>query len=71
MLLSAIRSNPTIVLGTLQKFDTFIAFGQALNPEQQLHLSGNLHRVNEFFKSDQGKAALSLLAEEFVSFTST
>jgi hypothetical protein len=68
MLVQAVRSNPVAVLSALQKFDTYVSFGQALTVDQQVCLSMNLTKVNDFIKSEQGKTSLSMLAEEFVAY---
>lgn len=68
MLVDAVRKNPVAVLSALQKFDTYISFGQALTVDQQVCLSMNLNKVNDFIRSEQGKTSLSLLAEEFMSY---
>jgi len=68
VLVHAVRSNPVAVLSALQKFDTYVSFGQALTVDQQVCLSMNLNKVNDFIKSEQGKNSLSLLAEEFMTF---
>jgi len=68
MLVDAVRKNPVAVLSALQKFDTYVSFGQALTVDQQVCLSMNLTKVNDFIKSEQGKTSLSLLAEEFMNF---
>lgn len=68
MLVDAVRRNPVAVLSALQKFDTYVSFGQALTVDQQVCLSMNLTKVNDFLKSEQGKTSLSMLAEEFVDF---
>lgn len=68
MLVTAVKNNPGVVLGMLQKFETYIAFGNALTLDQQLCISANLNKVTEFLKSDVGKSSLSVVAEEFVDF---
>ena len=68
MLVTAVKNNPGVVLGMLQKFETYVAFGNALTLDQQLCISTNLSKVTEFIKSDVGKSSLSVVAEEFVNF---
>lgn len=68
-IVQALKSNPTVVQSALQKFDAYSSLGKALTVEQQVHISSNLDKLDKFFKSDKGKACLSLLAEEFVLFT--
>jgi hypothetical protein len=70
-LFHAIKNNPTVVNMALQKFEACRSFGQALTQEQQIVISNNLHRVNEYFKSDDGKDLLGILADDFVKFTKT
>ena len=67
----AIKTNPLVVQMALQKFEACRSFGQALSSDQQVVISNNLHRVNEYFKSDDGKELLSILADDFVKFTKT
>lgn len=67
-LAAAIKSNPTVIQLALQKFDAYNSFGNALSNNQQLVISNNLNKVDAFFKSEQGKTSLGLLAEEFVDF---
>lgn len=64
----ALRSNPTVVMEALTKLETYNSFGQALTVDQQLCVSKNIDKLNEFFKSDSGKLAVSILAEEFTKF---
>ena len=66
----AIKSNPSVVQAALQKFEAYAAFGNAITIQQQICISNNLNRLNDFFKSDQGKDSLSILADEFVKFIS-
>ena len=68
MLVDAVRRNPVVVLSALQKFDTYVSFGQALTVDQQVCLSMNLNKVYDFIKSEQGKTSLSMLAEEFMAY---
>ena len=70
-LFHAIKTNPTVVQLALQKFEACRSFGEALNKEQQVVISNNLHRVNEYFKSNDGKDLISILADDFVKFTKT
>lgn len=67
----AIKNNPAVVQMALQKFEACRSFGQALSQEQQIAISNNLHRINEYFKSDDGKDLISILADDFVKFTKT
>ena len=67
----AIKNNPTVVQMALQKFEACRSFGNALSEEQQMVISNNLHRVNEYFKSNDGKDLISILADDFVKFTKT
>ena len=67
----AIKNNPVVVQMALQKFEACRSFGNALSQEQQMVISNNLHRVNEYFKSNDGKDLISILADDFVKFTKT
>jgi hypothetical protein len=65
-----IQKNPILVPTVLQKFEAYIAFGQALSVEQQLHISKNIGSLGSFFRSDVGKTSIGLLADEFIKFSS-
>ena len=67
-LLHALRTNQTVVQMALHKIDAYKSFGDALTPEQQLYISSNLNKLDEFFMSQTGKDSISILAEEFVKF---
>lgn len=67
-LLQLLKSNQEIVQLVLHKIDAYKSFGDALNNEQQIYVSNNLNKVNEFFKSKVGKDSISILADEFVRF---
>jgi hypothetical protein len=64
-----IRENPKVVQTILQKFDCYKTFGQSLTLDQQVCLSKNLHKLDGFFKTEQGKHAISNLMTEFTSYT--
>jgi len=68
LLTGYVKSNPALVLATLQKFETFQLFGAALTYDQQVVLSNNLHRVNEFLISEEGKEYVCLLVDTFAGF---
>jgi len=70
-LFHAIKTNPAVVQMALQKFEACRSFGQALNEEQQVTISNNLNRINDYFKSTEGKDLLGILADDFVRFTKT
>lgn len=70
-LFHAVKTNPIVVQMALQKFEACRSFGQALSQEQQVTISNNLHRINDYFKSEDGKDLLSILADDFVKFTKT
>lgn len=67
----AIKSNPVVVQATLHKFKAYRSFGTAMTNEQQLVLSNNLDKLNDFFKSEEGKQAISIFADEFTKFVKT
>ena len=67
-LLHALRTNQTVVQMALHKIEAYRAFGQAITPEQQLYISSNLNELGSFFKSQEGRDAISILAQEFVDF---
>ncbi len=68
LIIHAIKSNPTVIIQTLQKFDTFKLLGQSLSTEQQVVLSNNAVLINDFLKSEAGRTAAYLWAEEYCSF---
>ena len=63
-----VKNNPALVLNVLQKFDTFKYFGNALSVEQQIFLSNNLHCVNSFLISEDGKEYVCILIDAFKEF---
>lgn len=64
----AIKSNPTTVLATLHKFKAYRSLGDAMTTEQQITLSNNVNKLNDFFKSEDGKMSIAIFAEEFTKF---
>lgn len=68
MILEAVKSNPGVVINTLQKFDTFKLLGAAITPELQLALSNNLNMINPFLSSDAGRAASKAWVESFSGY---
>lgn len=69
VLITALKNNPDIAIKAIQKTNTFTLVGKALSLEQQVYISSNLSKFEPFLTSQRGKDAVSLLAEEFVSFT--
>ena len=65
LIVQAIQSNPTVVPKILHKFEAFVALGQALTPEQQVYISGNINKLAEFFRDKEVKEALGILADAF------
>lgn len=68
MIIHAIKSNPKVILDTVQKFDTFKLLGSSLSSEQQVVLSNNAPLLNDFLRSEAGRTAIYLWAEEFCTF---
>lgn len=68
LIIHAIKSNPKVIIQTLQKFDTFKLLGQSLSEEQQIVLSNNAILINDFLKSEAGRTAAYLWAEEYCTF---
>ena len=68
MIIHAIKANPKVIIDTLQKFDTFKLLGSSLSTEQQVVLSNNASLVNDFLRSEQGRTAAYLWADEFTNF---
>lgn len=68
ILATVIRNNPALVVSTLQRTGIFVTIGQALSNTQQLCVSNNINRLEDYFKSKEGKSSLSLMANEFAEF---
>lgn len=68
VLAHAIRSNQTIVQATLFKFKAYRSFGEALSNSQQVNLSKNLDKLNDFFKTDVGREAIAIFGESFEEY---
>jgi hypothetical protein len=62
------KNNPSFCLAILQNFKTFQLFGECLSTSQQICLSNNLPKINEFLMSSKGKTSISIIAEEFVEY---
>lgn len=70
LIIHAIKSNPKVIVETLQKFDTFKLLGQSLSTEQQVVISNNAILINDFLKSEAGRTAAFLWADEYCKFVS-
>lgn len=68
ILWEAIKTNPELFLHTLQNFESFKLFGAALTQERQIFISNNLHRVNDFLISEDGKVHIAFLIDAFEEF---
>ena len=66
---STIQTNPLLVSQVLLKFDAFVSFGKALTPEQQTYISSNIDKLSEFFRQDDVKQAIGIIAEAFITKT--
>ena len=66
-----VKNNPHTFLSILQNFRTFQLFGKLLTEEQQIIISKNLAKTDEFLKSEQGKDSVSIMIEEFCKFVNT
>lgn len=65
-----IRNNITQVQQTAARFDAvYQSFGGALTEKQKVLISNNLDKLEEFFKSEDGKGMISMFVEEFEKFT--
>ena len=67
-LVYAIKNNPVAVQGALHKFEAYKVFGEALTKDQQVFISSNLDKIADFFKTEKGMDAISILADEFIKF---
>lgn len=68
VLATVIRNNPALVISTLQRTGVFVTIGQALSNTQQLCISNNIGKLEEYFKTKEGKSSLSMMANEFAEF---
>lgn len=68
VLASVIKSNPDIVIATLQRTGIFVTIGQALSNTQQMCISANINKLEDYFKTREGRSSLSLMANEFAEF---
>ena len=68
VLATVIRNNPAIVISTLQRTGVFVTIGQALSNTQQMCISNNINRLEDYFKTKEGKSSLSMMANEFAEF---
>jgi hypothetical protein len=65
-----IRNSIAQVQQVSARFDSaYQSFGKALTKDQQALISNNLDKLDEFFKSENGKGIVSMFAEEFEKFT--
>jgi hypothetical protein len=71
VLATVIRNNPDIVISTLQRTGVFMTIGAALSNTQQLCVSNNYSKLDEYFKTKEGKSSLSMMANEFAEFLKT
>lgn len=68
VLATVIKNNPDIVISTLQRTGIFVTIGQALSNTQQLCISANIGKLEDYFRTKEGKSSLSLMANEFAEF---
>jgi rhamnose utilization protein RhaD (predicted bifunctional aldolase and dehydrogenase) len=68
VLAAVVKSNPDIVIAMLQRTGLFTTIGQALNTNQQICISTNINRIEDYFKTREGKSSLSMMANEFAEF---
>ena len=68
ILATIFKNNPEMVISTLQRTGIFITIGQALSNVQQLCISNNYTRLDEYFKTKEGRSSLSMMANEFAEF---
>ena len=68
VLANLIKSNPEIVIATLQRTGIFVTIGQALSNAQQICISANISKLDDYFKTKEGRSSLSLMANEFAEF---
>ena len=64
----AIKNNPKLVQLTLQKFEAYSSFGDAMSVQQQVCISNNMDKLSTFFKTNTGKELISMIADEFQKF---
>ena len=68
VIIEAVKANPEVFRKTVQKFDTFKLISNALTTEQQLYVSANLSRVNDFLADDLGRKCIKDFAVELKAF---
>lgn len=68
LIMHSIRQNPKVFLDTLHKFESFNLVSAALSTNEQEAISKHISLLNPFLKSDNGRAAMHFLAEEFIDF---
>ena len=68
VLATVIHNNPALVISTLQRTGVFVTIGQALSNAQQMCVSNNIDKLEEYFKTKEGRSSLSLMANEFAEF---
>lgn len=68
ILATVFKNNPEMVIATLQRTGIFVTIGQALSNVQQMCISSNYARLDEYFKTKEGRSSLSMMANEFAEF---
>ena len=68
VLATVVKNNPELVISTIQRMGIFITVGHALNTQQQMCISSNINKLDDYFKTKEGKSSLSLMANEFAEF---
>ena len=68
LLATVVKNNPALVISTLQRTGIFVTIGQALSNTQQMCISNNINRLEDYFKTKEGKSSLALMANEFAEF---
>lgn len=68
VLAHALRANQTVVQATLYKFKAYRSFGEALSTSQQINLSKNLNKLNDYLKTDVGREAIAIFGETFEEY---
>lgn len=68
VLANLIKNNPEIVIATLQRTGIFVTIGQALTNSQQMCISANINKLDDYFKTKEGQSSLALMADEFTDF---
>lgn len=64
----AIQQQPLLALAVIKQLKPFQLCGLALSELQQVEVSKHLNRFNDWLASENGKAAVGMMADDFIEF---